>query len=76
VKLPGMLTAVVLHPPRFGGKLKSFDAAKAKAVPGVREVVAFSDAGHRRRRRARRRLLDREERPRRAHRRVGRQRRF
>src|SRR5690242_12984183 len=27
VKLPGMLTAVVLHPPRFGAKLKSFDAA-------------------------------------------------
>ena len=42
VKLPGMLTAVVLHPPRFGGKLKSFDDAKAKAVPGVRRVVAFS----------------------------------
>jgi isoquinoline 1-oxidoreductase beta subunit len=42
VKLPGMLTAVVLHPPRFGARLKSFDAAKAKAVKGVQEVVAFS----------------------------------
>jgi isoquinoline 1-oxidoreductase beta subunit len=42
VKLPGMLTAVVLHPPRFGAKLKSVDAAKAKAVKGVQEVVAFS----------------------------------
>ena len=42
VKLPGMLTAVVLHPPRFGAKLKSFDAAKAKAVKGVQHVVAFS----------------------------------
>jgi isoquinoline 1-oxidoreductase beta subunit len=42
VKLPGMLTAVVLHPPRFGAKLKSFDASKAKAIKGVREVVAFS----------------------------------
>jgi isoquinoline 1-oxidoreductase beta subunit len=42
VKLPGMLTAVVLHPPRFGATLKSFDAAKAKAVKGVLEVVAFS----------------------------------
>jgi isoquinoline 1-oxidoreductase beta subunit len=41
VKLPGMLTAVVLHPPRFGAKLKSFDAAKAKALKGVQEVVAF-----------------------------------
>jgi isoquinoline 1-oxidoreductase beta subunit len=42
VKLPGMLTAVVAHPPRFGGKLKSFDAAKTKAVKGVVDVVAFS----------------------------------
>ena len=42
VKLPGMLTAVVLHPPRFGAKLKSFDAAKAKAIPGVVNVVGFS----------------------------------
>jgi isoquinoline 1-oxidoreductase beta subunit len=42
VKLPGMLTAVVLHPPRFGATLKSFDGAKAKAVKGVQEVVAFS----------------------------------
>ncbi len=41
VKLPGMLTAVVTHPPRFGAKLKSFDAAKAKAVKGVKSVVAF-----------------------------------
>jgi isoquinoline 1-oxidoreductase beta subunit len=42
VKLPGMLTAVVLHPPRFGAKLKSFDASKAKALKGVQNVVAFS----------------------------------
>lgn len=39
VRLPGMLTAVVAHPPLFGGKVKSFDAAAAKAVPGVVEVV-------------------------------------
>jgi isoquinoline 1-oxidoreductase beta subunit len=37
-----MLTAVVAHPPRFGGKLKTFDAANAKAVKGVVDVVAFS----------------------------------
>jgi len=42
VKLPGMLTAVVLHPPRFGAKLKSFDATSAKQVKGVEQVVAFS----------------------------------
>ena len=39
VHLPGMLTAVVAHPPRFGGKVKSFDAAKARAVKGVVDVV-------------------------------------
>ncbi len=39
VHLPGMLTAVVAHPPRFGAKVKSFDAAKAKAVKGVVDVV-------------------------------------
>jgi isoquinoline 1-oxidoreductase beta subunit len=43
VKLPGMLTAVVAHPPRFGAKVKSFDAAKAKALPGVVEVVQIAN---------------------------------
>jgi isoquinoline 1-oxidoreductase beta subunit len=37
--LPGMRVAVVARPPVFGGKVKSFDAAKAKAVPGVAAVV-------------------------------------
>jgi isoquinoline 1-oxidoreductase beta subunit len=41
MKLPGMLTALVAHPPRFGGKPKSFDASKAKAVNGVVDVVAI-----------------------------------
>ncbi len=41
VHLPGMLTAVVAHPPRFGARVKSFDAAKAKAVKGVVAVVAI-----------------------------------
>ncbi len=41
VKLPGMLTVLVAHPPRFGAKVKSFDAARAKAVKGVVEVVAI-----------------------------------
>jgi len=41
VKLPGMLTALVAHPPRFGGKVKSFDASQAKAVKGVVDVVAI-----------------------------------
>ena len=39
VHLPGMLTAVVAHPPRFGAKVKTFDSVKAKAVKGVVKVV-------------------------------------
>ena len=38
VKLPDMLTAVVAHPPVCGGKVKSFNADKATAVPGVVKV--------------------------------------
>jgi isoquinoline 1-oxidoreductase subunit beta len=39
VALPGMMTAVIMRPPRFGAKVASFDAASAKAVPGVVDVV-------------------------------------
>lgn len=39
IHLPGMLTAVVAHPPLFGAKVKSFDASKAKAIKGVVDVV-------------------------------------
>ena len=41
LKLPGMLTALVAHPPRFGAKLKSFDGTRAKAVAGVVAVVSI-----------------------------------
>ena len=39
VKLPGLLTALIARPPVFGGKVKSFNDAKAKAIPGVKHVV-------------------------------------
>ena len=39
VKLPGMLTAVMIHPPLFGAKDKSFDATAARAIKGVVDVV-------------------------------------
>jgi isoquinoline 1-oxidoreductase beta subunit len=42
VKLPGLLTARVARCPVFGGKVASFNADKAKAVPGVRHVVQIS----------------------------------
>ena len=38
VHLPNMLTAMVAHPPLFGGKVKSFDASAALKVPGVVDV--------------------------------------
>jgi isoquinoline 1-oxidoreductase beta subunit len=41
-KIPGMLTAVVARSPVFGGRVKSFNADKAKAVAGVKEVVQIN----------------------------------
>jgi len=37
-----MLVAVIARPPVFGGKAERFDAATAKAVPGVHDVVEIS----------------------------------
>jgi isoquinoline 1-oxidoreductase beta subunit len=42
VKLPGLLTARVARSAVFGGKVKTFNDAKAKAVPGVKHVVRIS----------------------------------
>lgn len=42
VKRPGMLVARVVKCPVFGGKVESFNADKAKAVTGVRNVVKIS----------------------------------
>jgi isoquinoline 1-oxidoreductase beta subunit len=39
VYIPGMLTALVARAPVFGGKVVSFNADKAKAIPGVVNVV-------------------------------------
>ncbi|MCG6121968.1 MAG: molybdopterin-dependent oxidoreductase [Microvirga sp.] len=41
VRRPGMLTAMVARPPRFGGRLVRFDDAQARAVAGVVDVVAI-----------------------------------
>lgn len=37
-KKEGMLIAMVVHPPAFGLKLKSFDATEAKSKPGIKDV--------------------------------------
>jgi isoquinoline 1-oxidoreductase beta subunit len=39
LKLPGLLTALVVRPPLFGAKAKSVKADAARAVPGVEAVV-------------------------------------
>jgi len=41
--VPGMKVAAVMACPVFGGKLRSVDDAAAKAVNGVRQVVALDD---------------------------------
>jgi isoquinoline 1-oxidoreductase subunit beta len=43
VKLPGMVYAALEQCPVIGGKVKSFDAAKAKTMPGVIAVVEIPD---------------------------------
>ncbi|WP_423198464.1 Xanthine dehydrogenase family protein molybdopterin-binding subunit [Cupriavidus sp. H19C3] len=39
VRLKDMVVAVVARPPRFGGKVKSFNADKARAIKGVADVM-------------------------------------
>jgi isoquinoline 1-oxidoreductase beta subunit len=39
LKLPGMLNAAIMECPVFGGRVKSFDAAKVKGMKGVRHVL-------------------------------------
>ena len=39
---PGMLHAAVLRCPVFGGKVATFDATKAKTMPGVKDVIQIS----------------------------------
>jgi len=43
LKRDGMVIAVIKRPPAFGSKIKSVDAAEAKAMPGVIDVVTFKN---------------------------------
>jgi isoquinoline 1-oxidoreductase beta subunit len=45
VRVPGMLYAVIARCPVFGGKVVKYDAAKARGVAGVREVVTIDGIG-------------------------------
>lgn len=42
VELPGMKTALIARPPVFGAQVKQIRAYKARAVPGVVDVVQIS----------------------------------
>ena len=42
--LPGMLNAAIKDCPVFGGKVKSFDAAKIASRPGVKKVVKVGES--------------------------------
>jgi isoquinoline 1-oxidoreductase subunit beta len=44
LKLPGMLNAAIKDSPVFGGKVKSFEAAKVQGMPGVKHVVQVGDS--------------------------------
>jgi isoquinoline 1-oxidoreductase beta subunit len=39
VRFDGLRTALVARAPVFGGKVKSFDATRARAIPGVEQVL-------------------------------------
>ena len=45
VRVPGMKFSVVARPPVVGGKVKTFEAEAAKAVPGVEAVIEIPGAG-------------------------------
>ena len=42
VSLPGLMTAQIIHPPVFGGKLASLEATKALALPGVHGIYELT----------------------------------
>jgi isoquinoline 1-oxidoreductase beta subunit len=44
LRLPGLLNAAIRDCPVFGGKLKSFDASQAEAMPGVKKVLRVGDS--------------------------------
>lgn len=37
-KVPGMLYAMIVHPPAFGMRLKAVDATSIKSMPGIKDV--------------------------------------
>uniref|UniRef100_UPI004055C5BF molybdopterin cofactor-binding domain-containing protein n=1 Tax=Roseivirga sp. TaxID=1964215 RepID=UPI004055C5BF len=38
----GMLTAMIIHPPAFGMRMKSYDGSSAKNMPGIKDVFTIT----------------------------------
>lgn len=45
LKMPGMLVAMPRECPVFGGRVRSFDAARVASMPGVRHVLKVGETG-------------------------------
>jgi isoquinoline 1-oxidoreductase beta subunit len=45
LRLPGMETAIVAHPPIFGGRVRSFNADAARQIEGVSQIFEIPLAG-------------------------------
>lgn len=43
-KKEGMLTAMIIHPPAFGMKIKDYDAESVKSMPGIKDVFTVQTA--------------------------------
>jgi isoquinoline 1-oxidoreductase beta subunit len=41
VQREGMLIAMITHPPAFGMKLKSFDSAASRSMPGIKDIFTI-----------------------------------
>jgi isoquinoline 1-oxidoreductase subunit beta len=39
--VPGMLTAMIVHPPAFGMKFKSMDDSSVRSMPGIKDVFTI-----------------------------------
>jgi isoquinoline 1-oxidoreductase beta subunit len=42
---PGMLTAMIVHPPAFGMKFKSLEDSAARSMPGIKDVFVIKTLG-------------------------------
>lgn len=42
-QVPGMLIAMITHPPAFGMKLKSVDDSAARSMPGIKDVFTIKN---------------------------------